>query len=270
MYEHYQASCIANNLTPVNSATFGKLLRNVFPDLKTRRLGTRGQSKYHYCGIRVRTSQDPVAIPIVDLMQDNNAGSRRRSSHRRSLTSGSIATVTSTSSTEASSSAAPSTPSVPFQSNTNADYSQLPAFSLPLLPPFRYTDQVTSALVIDFTNSYEQHCKDIFHLIGTNQVQSIRNLMHSFYRELPERFIHLIQTVPEIIEMIWKWDCILYDTIISNFLPTINHPLAQETVSSLRYFTREIRDYVESSLIHYPTNLVQKKADGKLLINQDA
>ncbi|KAG2192869.1 hypothetical protein INT46_003898 [Mucor plumbeus] len=194
-------------------------------------------------------------------MQDNSARSRRRSSHRRSLTSGSIATVTSTSSTEASSSAAPSTPSVPIQPNTDPDHTQLPAFSLPILPPFRYTDQISSALVIDFTNSYEQHCKDMFHLISTNQVQSIRNLMHSFYRELPERFIHLIQIVPEIIEIMWKWDCVLYDTIISRFLPTINHPLAQEMVNSLRYFTREIRDYVESSLIHYPTNLVQKKTD---------
>ncbi|KAI8642254.1 hypothetical protein BD408DRAFT_451778 [Parasitella parasitica] len=85
--------------------------------------------------------------------------------------------------------------------------------------------------------------------------------MQIFYRELPERFIHLIQTVPEITDAMWKWDCVLYDTLISKFLPVINHPLSQETVNSLRFFTREIKDYVESSLIHYPTNLVQKKAD---------
>lgn len=59
MYEHYKAHCAARNLTPVNSATFGKLIRVVFPDLKTRRLGVRGQSKYHYCGIRVRASNEP-------------------------------------------------------------------------------------------------------------------------------------------------------------------------------------------------------------------
>jgi phage/plasmid-associated DNA primase len=58
MFEHYKAYCTSNDLTPVNSATFGKLLRVVFPELKTRRLGVRGQSKYHYCGIRVRTTDD--------------------------------------------------------------------------------------------------------------------------------------------------------------------------------------------------------------------
>ncbi|KAL7327058.1 hypothetical protein PS15p_209307 [Mucor circinelloides] len=265
MYEHYQSSCTANNMTPVNSATFGKLLRNVFPDLKTRRLGTRGQSKYHYCGIRVRTSQDPEPMPIAELMQDHatSSSSRRRSSHRRSLTSGSIATVTTASSTEASSSAAPSTPNAPAlpSSGITSDYNHLPIFSLPLLPPYRYNDQVTNGIVVEFTNAYERHCKDVFNLVCTNQVESIQNVMHAFYREMPERFIFLIQMVPEITESMWKWDCILYDTIISRFLPTINHALSQETVNSLRLYTREIRDYVESSLIHYPTTLVQKKVD---------
>jgi phage/plasmid-associated DNA primase len=60
MYEHYKAYCTANELQPVNSATFGKLLRVVFPDLKTRRLGVRGQSKYHYCGIRVRNEDEVI------------------------------------------------------------------------------------------------------------------------------------------------------------------------------------------------------------------
>ncbi|KAK4512412.1 uncharacterized protein ATC70_003112 [Mucor velutinosus] len=269
MYEHYQSSCAANHLTPVNSATFGKLLRNVFPDLKTRRLGTRGQSKYHYCGIRVRTSQDPEPIPIVELMQEHAAVSgsnKRRNSHRRSLTSGSIATVTTVSSTDASSSAAPSTPTAPTlpsstTSGITGDYNQLPIFSLPLLPPYRYNDQITNGLIVDFTNAYEQHCKNIFNLVCSNQVESIQHVMLAFYREMPERFIYLIQMVPEITDSIWRWDCILYDTLISRFLPTIHHALSQETVNALRLYTREIRDYVESSLIHYPTTLVQKKAD---------
>jgi hypothetical protein len=37
---------------PVNAASFGKLIRSVFLGLRTRRIGTRGNSKYHYYGIR--------------------------------------------------------------------------------------------------------------------------------------------------------------------------------------------------------------------------
>ena len=40
---------------PVNAASFGKLIRSVFLGLRTRRIGTRGNSKYHYYGIRVKT-----------------------------------------------------------------------------------------------------------------------------------------------------------------------------------------------------------------------
>ena len=42
------------NQDPVNAASFGKLIRSVFLGLRTRRIGTRGNSKYHYYGIRVK------------------------------------------------------------------------------------------------------------------------------------------------------------------------------------------------------------------------
>ena len=40
----------------MNAASFGKLIRSVFLGLRTRRIGTRGNSKYHYYGIRVKPS----------------------------------------------------------------------------------------------------------------------------------------------------------------------------------------------------------------------
>lgn len=46
--------CTEFKLDPVNAASFGKLIRNVFTNLRTRRLGTRGNSKYHYYGIRIK------------------------------------------------------------------------------------------------------------------------------------------------------------------------------------------------------------------------
>lgn len=46
--------CNENKLEPVNAASFGKLIRSVFHGLRTRRLGTRGNSKYHYYGIRIK------------------------------------------------------------------------------------------------------------------------------------------------------------------------------------------------------------------------
>jgi len=54
LYSHYQRHCNETKQEPVNAASFGKLIRSVFLGLRTRRIGTRGNSKYHYYGIRVR------------------------------------------------------------------------------------------------------------------------------------------------------------------------------------------------------------------------
>ncbi|XP_059052358.1 transcription factor RFX3 [Achroia grisella] len=57
LYSHYLRHCSAHRLEPVNAASFGKLIRSVFVGLRTRRLGTRGNSKYHYYGIRAKHLQ---------------------------------------------------------------------------------------------------------------------------------------------------------------------------------------------------------------------
>jgi hypothetical protein len=54
VYNHYLAHCRQLRMSSVNAASFGKLIRSVFLGLKTRRLGTRGHSKYHYFGVRAK------------------------------------------------------------------------------------------------------------------------------------------------------------------------------------------------------------------------
>ncbi|GIY82901.1 transcription factor RFX4 [Caerostris darwini] len=44
LYMHYVDFCAKNYMQPVNAASFGKIIRQQFPQLTTRRLGTRGQS----------------------------------------------------------------------------------------------------------------------------------------------------------------------------------------------------------------------------------
>ncbi|EGW34058.1 uncharacterized protein SPAPADRAFT_70246 [Spathaspora passalidarum NRRL Y-27907] len=57
IYARYVQVCADNSLSPLSPASFGKLVRILFPTLTTRRLGMRGQSKYHYCGIKLNGDQ---------------------------------------------------------------------------------------------------------------------------------------------------------------------------------------------------------------------
>lgn len=45
LYVHYLDFCKRNGCQPVNAASFGKIIRQQFSRITTRRLGTRGQSK---------------------------------------------------------------------------------------------------------------------------------------------------------------------------------------------------------------------------------
>src|SRR5450432_4184082 len=48
VFASYSTTCGNELVPPLNAASFGKLVRIVFPNITTRRLGVRGESKYHY------------------------------------------------------------------------------------------------------------------------------------------------------------------------------------------------------------------------------
>ena len=52
LYNSYSLSCEEYGVRPINSASFGKAVKAAFPGIKTRRLGHRGNSKYHYVSLR--------------------------------------------------------------------------------------------------------------------------------------------------------------------------------------------------------------------------
>ncbi|KAF3770697.1 hypothetical protein M406DRAFT_336309 [Cryphonectria parasitica EP155] len=48
VYASYVKRCAHEKIAVLNPASFGKLVRVLYPGLRTRRLGVRGESKYHY------------------------------------------------------------------------------------------------------------------------------------------------------------------------------------------------------------------------------
>ncbi|CAN3372734.1 hypothetical protein DIURU_004777 [Diutina rugosa] len=81
IYARYAMVCADNNLSPLSPASFGKLVRILFPNLTTRRLGMRGHSKYHYCGIRLNSDSNVAS---------SSAG---RGHHRSTSSFGSISSL---------------------------------------------------------------------------------------------------------------------------------------------------------------------------------
>ena len=63
VYANYVSRCATERVTVLNPASFGKLVRVLFPGLKTRRLGVRGESKYHYVNFSLVDDQPELTSP---------------------------------------------------------------------------------------------------------------------------------------------------------------------------------------------------------------
>ncbi|CAM1508483.1 Fc.00g053310.m01.CDS01 [Cosmosporella sp. VM-42] len=63
VYANYASRCATERITVLNPASFGKLVRVLFPGLKTRRLGVRGESKYHYVNFALVDDQPNMRAP---------------------------------------------------------------------------------------------------------------------------------------------------------------------------------------------------------------
>lgn len=59
VYADYLAFCRTNCIEPTNAPAFGKILRMVFPDITSRRLGRRGHTSHHYNHFRRKATAPP-------------------------------------------------------------------------------------------------------------------------------------------------------------------------------------------------------------------
>lgn len=64
VYCCYAEKCGTERVSVLNPASFGKLVRIIFPNVQTRRLGVRGESKYHYVDLTVIEEKQQKAPPL--------------------------------------------------------------------------------------------------------------------------------------------------------------------------------------------------------------
>ncbi|KAK9305907.1 hypothetical protein QLX08_003266 [Tetragonisca angustula] len=69
VYDEYNMYCMRNSMKPLSTADFGKVMKQVYPRVRPRRLGTRGNSRYCYAGMRKRVKLDPPALPNISGTQ---------------------------------------------------------------------------------------------------------------------------------------------------------------------------------------------------------
>ncbi|XP_069768032.1 DNA-binding protein RFX7 isoform X2 [Narcine bancroftii] len=67
VFDEYKGYCDNLGYNSLSAADFGKIMKNVFPNMKARRLGTRGKSKYCYSGLRKKAFVHMPSLPSLDF-----------------------------------------------------------------------------------------------------------------------------------------------------------------------------------------------------------
>ncbi|KAJ5953572.1 DNA damage and replication checkpoint protein Rfx1 [Penicillium verhagenii] len=75
VYCCYAENCGTERVSVLNPASFGKLVRIIFPNVQTRRLGVRGESKYHYVDLSVIEEKQQKPAPSGTYVAPSQRGS---------------------------------------------------------------------------------------------------------------------------------------------------------------------------------------------------
>ncbi|KAK7082837.1 Transcription factor rfx3 [Halocaridina rubra] len=202
LYNHYLRHCADNKLDPVNAASFGKLIRSVFLGLRTRRLGTRGNSKYHYYGIRLKPSS-----PLVNLSDDGSPvrqqssggqGKKIQAQVQQSQQQQQSPGTHSQQGKGVSSSAQKQNSDSHYDSHTQASAEASPqtlqqqhylgdmTVAVPMLPEVDFGTTplpvgVTRAHLHTFTVLYKEHCETILEAVYNLQFSAVEGLWRRFW-----------------------------------------------------------------------------------------
>ena len=84
VFSRYTERCGNERVPTLNPASFGKLVRIIFPNVQTRRLGVRGESKYHYVDLSLVHDEDDrqQQAPYHMMLMDQSVGGQDQQPHQ--------------------------------------------------------------------------------------------------------------------------------------------------------------------------------------------
>ncbi|XP_062874927.1 MHC class II regulatory factor RFX1a isoform X2 [Trichomycterus rosablanca] len=286
LYCHYLLHCQEQKLEPVNAASFGKLIRSVFMGLKTRRLGTRGNSKYHYYGLRIKASssllrlmedqqhlamrQQPFSqkqrlkpVQKVEGMTNGMSGAGQQQQQQQQQTSG--------------------------LSDISAQVQQYQQFldasrALPEFPDIDLQDKplpegIELEHIKSFQMLYREHCEAILDVMVNLQFTLVETLWKTFWRfnesqagdtatlavhdesekRLPKSCLVVLCKYDPVLR--WSRDCdnTLYQGLVEILIPDVLRPIPSALTQAIRNFAKSLESWLTNAMMNIPEEMVRIK-----------
>ncbi|XP_031558345.1 DNA-binding protein RFX2-like isoform X2 [Actinia tenebrosa] len=289
LYNHYLTHCQTHKLDPVNAASFGKLIRSVFLGLRTRRLGTRGNSKYHYYGIRIKPNS-----PLNALADDSQVALRQSPSTQKRLKP---ARLDGSEGPDGYSSSAGGSVD-PAQQSQHHQHQQYLGDVTQGLPDFEDLDTKGAPLpdniheedLDTFQDMYREHCEAFLDVVVNLQFAVVESLWQSFWRHtsesgekkteeeggqvlstspqirelgddednekrLPKSKLMILCEYEPVIAYVKSCDHLLYQTLVEILIPEVLRPIPSSLTQAIRNFAKRLEGWVVGSLNHVPKKM---------------
>jgi regulatory factor X 1/2/3 len=285
LYNHYLRHCNEHKLDPVNAASFGKLIRSVFLGLRTRRLGTRGNSKYHYYGIRV------IPGSALNQLSDDGTSSNVRqqpsSQKRYKFLSGS-----------GSSGSGNATPKIEnqYEQNTNHSVSSnhsnsspqhphhhqylgdgsgaIPDFPDIEFPPgFALPEDCTLEDVDTLRSIYREHCEAFLDAVVNLEFQTVESLWREFWRSqdvnngdeceeekyLSKTKLYLLCKCGPVQQFVRHVDYLFYQNLVEVLIPDVLRPIPSSLTQAIRNFAKGLESWLTAAMAGCPEEMMHIK-----------
>uniref|UniRef100_A0AAY4DYB1 RFX-type winged-helix domain-containing protein n=1 Tax=Denticeps clupeoides TaxID=299321 RepID=A0AAY4DYB1_9TELE len=272
LYNHYLRHCQEQKLDPVNAASFGKLIRSVFMGLRTRRLGTRGNSKYHYYGIRIKPDS-----PLNRLQEDTQYMAMRQQpvhQKQRFKPLHKVDGMGDSLSCSSHHSSGTAEQSMAAQSQHHQQYIDMSH----ALPPFPDLDlgsaplheRITMADIKKLQTLYRDHCEATLDVVMNLQFHFIEKLWQSFWCSVPSNdgTVYIHHTLLALLSLCkfepvkhWMRSCdhILYQALVEILIPDVLRPVPSTLTQAIRNFAKSLEGWLISAMSDFPQEIVRTK-----------
>ncbi|XP_041696919.1 MHC class II regulatory factor RFX1 [Coregonus clupeaformis] len=279
LYCHYLLHCQEHKLEPVNAASFGKLIRSVFMGLRTRRLGTRGNSKYHYYGLRIKASSS--LLRLIDDQQHLAIRQQPFSQKHRIKPVQKVEGMTNGMSLGAGQQQGAGLSDISAQVQQYQQFLDasraLPEFPELDLQDGPLPDGIIPEHITAFQQLYREHCEAILDVMVNLQFTLVETLWKTFWRfsesidadtlsvhgeseeRLPKWYLVVLCKYQPVLH--WTRDCdnTLYQALVEILIPDVLRPIPSALTQAIRNFAKSLESWLTSAMMNIPEEMVRIK-----------
>ncbi|EDV28769.1 uncharacterized protein TRIADDRAFT_51992 [Trichoplax adhaerens] len=214
LYSNYTQYCQEANIHAVNAANFGKILRQEFPKVLTRRLGHRGRSKYHYYGICIKETSEFYKEIYGRKMLIREELSRK--SEKR------------------------------FEGEHGISQVQN-ALDLPNIDDCCIPSDLPQDKIITFTLMYSTHCQRILSTSSTHNFTETCDFLIHFWQMLPPHLYDILNT-DIVVKIVVVYDLLVYKALCQFLKPNPQELLPAKLSAGARTFGKNLLCKIKEAL----------------------